>query len=319
MTRVRLDVVFLMSCCVASGCGTSPDFSGDTPQGSSDTLLPVASTNLYVRSVGSGTPTIVLHGGPVLDHGYLVEPLRPLQDRLKLVYFDQRLSGRSDGNVDSASVRIDTLVQDIEGIRAGLGLGRVHVIGHSWGGLLALKYALRHAERVRSLILLDPMPPSAALWQREQQLQAEAVQPGDTAGMAALRASDAFRKGKSSTIERMLQLSFRGEFHDPSKAEGLRFHIPTDYSERSEQFAYMYDDLVSYDVSEDLSTVSVPVLVVYGSEEPGSRVGRHAYERLPCASIEVIAEAGHFPFIERPLRFHRTISRFLDNPTLGCP
>ena len=107
---------------------------------------------------GSGEPAIVIHGGPLLDHGYLQPYLAPLGDELELIFYDQRLSGRSDGVVDSASVRLDTFVDDIEALREALGLERVHLIAHSWGGLLAMKYATAHPDRGKVVLLPGGSP-----------------------------------------------------------------------------------------------------------------------------------------------------------------
>jgi proline iminopeptidase len=269
-----------------------------------DTLLAVGGTRLWVHQEGSGDPIVVVHGGPVLDHGYMVEPLRPLADEYRLVFFDQRLSGRSDGIVDSASVRLDTLVSDIEGIRVGLGLDRIHLLGHSWGGLLAAGYAVRHPERVSSLILVSPNPPSAALWQQMQLAEQAAIVPADTAGMGALRQSTEFAAREPAAIERMLQLSFRAQLADQALADSLRFHVADDYGERSRQFGYLMPDLAAYDLTAELQALDVPALVLYGEAEAGAEIGAAAYrEALPGAAVRSVAGAGHFAFLERPAPF----------------
>lgn len=292
------------------GCAPSgPSAHGPAAR---DTVLAVNGTELFVHTEGSGEPVMVIHGGPVLDHGYLVAPLRPLTDAFRLVYHDQRLSGRSAGTVDSASVRLDTLVADIEAIRTALGLGRVHLLGHSWGGLLAMRYATLHPETLRSLVLVSPMPPSAALWQEEQRVQAEAMTPGDTAGMGALRSSDAMAAGDPTSVEQLLRLSFRGSFHDPSLADSLDFYIADDYSARSRQFGYMFPDLMGYDLTADLEDLAVPTLLIYGEEEPGARIGRDAIVAAMLHTTAVdIGEAGHFSFMERPTEFLRIVRAFL--------
>ncbi len=296
---------------VTHGCASS---SGDRSDRSlpRDTVLTINGTELFVHTEGTGEPVMVVHGGPVLDHGYLVEPLRPLAGSFRLVFHDQRLSGRSAGVVDSASVRLDTLVADIEALRRELGLGPIHLLGHSWGGLLAMRYATLYPEQLRSLVLLSPMPPSSELWQEERRAQAAATEPADTAGMGALRSSGGMAKGDPATIQAMLRLSYRGQFHDPSLAAGLDFHIPVDYAARSRQFGHMMGDLSSYDLREALAEVDVPTLLVYGGEEVGARVGRDALvAAIPHTTAVAIADAGHFPFVERPVEFRRVVRAFL--------
>jgi proline iminopeptidase len=285
-----------------------------------DTLLPVGGTRLYVRGEGRGGlegPAIVLHGGPLLDHGYLRRAFGSLHERLTLVYFDQRLSGRSDGVVDSASVRLDTLVHDIDRVRTAFDLGRVHLVGHSWGGLLALTYALEHPAHVRSLLLLSPIPPSADLWRAEQELQAKSLSPQDTAGMGAVRSSKALSRGDPEAIERLLRLSFRQAFADPDRVEELTFHIEPDYQQRSRQFAYLYGDLASYDLTDGLSRLSVPTLVIFGDDEVGAEIGSRSYGDAPCARVVRIPDSGHFPFVEQPQSFARTAIRFYEHVAQG--
>ena len=294
----------------APACTPSAADSGVEP--GSDTVLPINGTELFVHREGAGEPVLVVHGGPVLDHGYLVEPLRPLAGEFELIFYDQRLSGRSAGTVDSASVRLDTFVADIEGVRTALDLGRVHLVGHSWGGLLAAKYATVHADRLRSLVLLSPLPPTAALWREEQRAQGAAIEPADTAGMGALRSSGRLVEGEPAAIETLLKLSFRGQLHDPAVADSLAFHIPDDYMERSRQLGYMAGDLAAYDLRSDLSGVDVPTLLVYGREEVGATIGRDAFvASIPHTTAVAIPDAGHFPFIERPDEFTRVARAFL--------
>lgn len=286
----------------------------------SDTLLPVNGTRLFVHREGAGEPVVVVHGGPLLDHGYMVEPLRPLGSAYELVFYDQRLSGRSDGEVDSASVRLDTLVEDLEAIRRTLRLGRIHLLAHSWGALQALRYATRYPGSLRSLVLVNPLPPSTDLWQQELLAQAGALQPSDTAGMGALRASEAVAAGDPEAIEELLRRSFRPQLHDPAAASGLDFHIPGDYAARSRQFGYMRPDLAAFDLRNDLMQVPVPALLVYGSDQAGWRIGRDALlSALPESRDTAIADAGHFPFLERPQEFRQAVRAFLGDVGESAP
>ncbi len=291
----------------------SPDGPAGTTDSPDDTVITVGGTDLFVHTEGSGPPLLVVHGGPLLDHGHLVPPLRPLADRFRLVFYDQRLSGRSEGVVDSASVTLDRFVADIEGIRTALGLERIHLLGHSWGGLIAMMYALAHPDRLRSLILISPLPPTATLWQEEQQAQAAALEPADTAGIGALRSSPGMEVGDPEVIERLLQLSFRSQLHDPALADSLRFDIPTDYRERSRQFGFMMADLQSFDLLPGLGQLAVPTLIVHGGSETGAaRTADTLSATIPAARVVVIPDAGHFSFFERPRAVRDVLTRFLE-------
>lgn len=277
-----------------------------------DGLISVNGTRLFVHREGSGEPAIVIHGGPLLDHTYLQPYLAPLGAELELIFYDQRLSGRSDGVVDSTSVRLDTFVDDIEALREALGLERVHLIAHSWGALLAMKYAVSYPDRLRSLMLLDPMAPTAALWREEERALAASLAPQDTAGAGALRATEAFAAREPAAMKAVLRHSFRSQFRDRALSEELTFHIGDDYLERSRQFGFMIGDLSTFDLMEALRDVKVPTLVLYGEDEPGVSIGGDAIrEAIPRAQHVTIPDTGHFPFVEQPEAFLHAVRGFL--------
>ena len=256
-------------------------------------------TRLYVKRIGQGEPIIFVHGGPVLDHGYLLRSFEPLAATHELIFFDQRLSGRSDGAVAPESVRLQTFIEDIEAVRADVGQVRVHLIAHSWGGLLALLYAAAHPQRVGSLILLDSMSASSELWQAEEQALAAVADPEDLREAEALRASG--DPSEPETILRLLQISFRPQFFEPERADELDFFIPEDYGERSRQFGEIMVDLQSFDHHPELEAIEAPTLLLYGDQEPGATLGGKALlNALADAHLELVPNAGHFPFVEQP-------------------
>lgn len=305
MRRTRIALLAVSVAC-------APGDEAASPRAASDTLLAINGTELFVHREGQGEPVLVIHGGPLLDHGYMAGPLRPLSDAFELVFHDQRLSGRSAGTVDSASVRLATFVADVEALREMLGPEPVHVLGHSWGGLIAMKYAIAHPDAVRSLVLVSPMPPTAKLWQEAERALSASLQPHDTAGMGELRASPGIAAGEPGAIEELLRLSFRSQMHDPADAESLEFEIANDYGSRSRQFGLVLGDLAGYDLLADLRSLDVPVLLVYGASERGVEPGIRALrDALADATIVRLSAAGHFAFIERPDEFNRIVRSFL--------
>jgi proline iminopeptidase len=214
--------------------------------------------------------------------------------------------------VDSTSVRLDTFVDDIEALREALGLRRVHVIAHSWGALLAMKYAIAHPNRLHSLVLLDAMPPTAALWREEERALVASIVPEDTIGGAALRTSPALLAQEPAAMKALLRHSFRSQFRDRELAEDLTFHVGEDYFERSRQFGFMINDLFAFDLIDGLREVDVPTLILYGEDEPGGSIGGDALaEAMPDVQRATIPAAGHFPFIEQPQAFLDAVRAFL--------
>src|SRR5688500_18581791 len=108
---------------------------------------------VWYRTVGDGgIPLLTLHGGPGAGHDYL-EPLEGLADERAVVFYDQLGCGKSDQPDDTSLWRIERFASEIDTVRDALGLERIHLLGHSWGGWLAIEYMLTQPKGVVSLIL----------------------------------------------------------------------------------------------------------------------------------------------------------------------
>lgn len=103
-----------------------------------------------------GTPLVCLHGGPGFPHDYL-EPLAELSDERAVVFFDQLGCGRSDRPADERLWTLERSLEEVERVRSELGLQAFHLLGSSWGGLLAIEYALTQPAGLRSLVLSSPL------------------------------------------------------------------------------------------------------------------------------------------------------------------
>ena len=224
-----------------------------------------------------------------------------------------RLAAKSDAPV---SVNGHTMYLATKGkyppLRMALGLDRVHVIGHSWGGLLAMQYAIQHGEHLRSLVLLNSMSASAEQWRAEEAALAQLVTTEVRAELDSIRASDGLIQGESDAIRQMLIASFKMAFYDQASIDRLDLYVPPDYNDRSRQFSYMVDDLMNFDLFDRLAGVTTPTLIVYGAAEPAVRISGPALnEAIENSELVIIERTGHFPFIERPEATLDVIRSFL--------
>ena len=123
-------------------------------------LVKILGYNLYYRSAGAPdakATVLALHGGPGGTHDYLL-PLRDLTRwGYRVVFFDQLACGQSEIPPGTDLFTLEHHVEETEGIRTALGLGRVHLIGSSYGGLLALAYAIKYQQHLRSLVTIGMM------------------------------------------------------------------------------------------------------------------------------------------------------------------
>ncbi len=124
-----------------------------------DTLLPINGTSLFIREIGAGSPIIIIHGGPGLNHSYFLPHLNSLATKYRLIFYDQRACGNSSGRVDSAQMSLSLFVEDIEQIRNSLKLGKITILAHSWGGLVAMNYASKYSRNLNALILSNSVSP----------------------------------------------------------------------------------------------------------------------------------------------------------------
>jgi proline iminopeptidase len=141
-----------------------PGAPASLPPGEAYLAVPDGRIRYKVTGAGSGTPVILLHGGPGYSSFYL-KPFEALGDDRTVVRYDQLGGGKSDRITDTTLFTIAHFVRELDSLRAHLGYTKVHLLGHSWGTILALEYYRAHAEHVASLILA-----SAALdipaWER---------------------------------------------------------------------------------------------------------------------------------------------------------
>ena len=119
------------------------------PMAARESHVPVKGGRLYVREIGSGTPVVVLHGGPDFNHKYLLPELDDLASRFRLIYYDQRGRGKSSADVSADEITIESEVDDLDQLREHFGLDELSLLGHSWGSLLAMEYASRHSVACR--------------------------------------------------------------------------------------------------------------------------------------------------------------------------
>jgi proline iminopeptidase len=131
-----------------------------------------AGHEIYYRLFGGGEETLVgLHGGPGADHRYLARLGELAGDGLQVLLYDQLGSGKSDRPDDSSLWVVPRFVEELETVRTSLELGRVHLYGQSWGGMLALQYALDHPEGVKSLVLSNTGASTAEIYRSMTQLK----------------------------------------------------------------------------------------------------------------------------------------------------
>lgn len=266
----------------------------------------VNGVDLFERRTGSGPPVVVLHGGPGAHHDYLLPGFDALARGHELIYYDQRGGGRSPVSRD-VPVGWREHVADLEGLRRHWGLDRMTLAGYSWGGLLAMLYAIEHPRHVGRLALISPAPTwRAARDEYERRFQARTMTPELQAARQALRESGLREKDPAAHAARLFELAVAGYFHDPARATAL---TPFRITERTR--ADVWRSLGDFDLRPALGTLRVPALVLHGDDDPIPwEYARETATRLG-ATFHLLRECGHVPYVEAFEEFVEVVGGFL--------
>jgi proline iminopeptidase len=284
-----------------------------------DGYLPVDDAELYWREIGRGQPVVILHGGPDFDHSYLLPDMDRLSDSCRLIYYDQRGRGRSARNVQPDAVDIQSEMDDLERLRDHFHLESVALLGHSWGGLLALEYAVRHPNRVSHLILMNTAPASHddyVLFRRDRRSRAA----GDLDRMEALSASAKYQAGDPDTVAAYYRIHFSTALRRPEHVDHMVERLRSSFTRDGILKARAIEERLmtetwlsgSYDLLPELERLSVPTLVIHGDHdfipvECALRIAR----AIPGARFVLLSDCGHFSYLECPDDVRREIDAFL--------
>ncbi|MFD6920518.1 alpha/beta fold hydrolase [Streptomyces sp. NPDC059944] len=271
-------------------------------------------TRLAHHSRGEGAPLLCLPGGPMRASAYLGD-LGGLARHRRLCLLDLRGTGASDRPADPATYRCDRQVDDVEAFRGHLGLDRVDLLAHSAGGDLALLYAVRYPERVRSLTLVTA---------RARVLGVDFT-PEHRAEGAALRSQERWFEGAHEAYGRIWAGTASDADFDAATPffygrwdTAARAHAATDVHQTNEDAADRYATPEAFRPAVARSVVAawdVRVLLVSGALDSGPlpRVAAAVADLFAQAEQAVLPGAGHFPWLDDPRLFSDTVARFLDS------
>lgn len=253
----------------------------------------------FIRQIGSGEPVLVCHGGPGLDHTYLMPQMGKLGKQARMIFYDQRACGLSGHIVDSGMMRLDTFIADMEAIRQHLGLEKMSLLGHSFGGFLAMAYASRYPDRISHLILMNSMPPTYTLWQQGNDALFNHITPEQHQEITAVQQSDAYMLGEAKGYEDLFRVMYKLQFDNPALIDSLNITLQPDFETTSQTFNTMMPDMINYDFTQKLQRLKAPTLVIYGDQEAGADGAIRAFKTInPAWEVVKIAHCGHFPYIE---------------------
>ncbi len=256
---------------------------------------------------------IVVPGGPGFGRQYLEDAITAqLSDIVQLIFYEQRGSGASTGADRPALLTMAQFVADLDAVRAAVGIDRVTLLGHSFGGLLALHYAIAYPDRTDRVVVIDGDPITYAGWATYRDTIATRRSPADAARLDAFTANPDWQR-QPELVEAYFRVFLRPYFADPAQAEALNFGFTADsLANLNAAAAALRADLGEWDITGPLQALDVSVLLIYGDCSVFAPTAiRATAAAVPNARLEVLSNVGHFPFIEDPSRFRTLIREFL--------
>jgi proline-specific peptidase len=267
-------------------------------------------------SVRLHEPVVVLHGGPGIPHDYLESIAFLSESGWPVVFYDQLDCGNSAKPKDPGNWRVEYFVQELSSLVAALGLSKFHILGHSWGGMLALEYAMRYPADIGKLVLMS-CPASMATWAEQTRVLRDTL-PEATANRIRMLEGE----GRTDTAEyQEAMMKFYQAFvcrlapWPPALQRTLE-----KFGENPEVYQTMCGPsefcitgtLKDWDIRSRLGDVKSPVLVVSGRyDEATPTVIDEVCAGLSDVDRVIFANSAHMTHMEEPERFRVVVEKFL--------
>lgn len=256
---------------------------------------------IFYDDLGSGPPLVLLPGMTAQRRGYVSWLAEALADRFRVVSMDNRDTGESDPEANDYDIR--DLSDDVAGLLDALGIVSAHVLGHSMGGGIAVRFAIDHPGRVDRLVIVgfdpsrtpryrrgDPMPPPDEYWNDDPVQRMRLALPILVGSRYRARMTEA-------DVERIARIEHpnRATWHGTLR-----------------QMAAIADHVVT----DQLSSIHAPTLLIFGDEDRPEH--KHALaQAIPDARAMVLHGVGHLPWVEAPETVIPAIARFLLADAVG--
>jgi proline iminopeptidase len=270
---------------------------------------------LYVEVLGTAgdVPLVVVNGGPGFDHTYehatvpgTTSAWEVLAKKRRVVFYDQRGTGRSGALKSGQSCTLADQIQDLDAVRAHLGVAQLDVLGHSWGGYLVMAYAARHPQRIGHLITVDSAAPK---WTDTVFLFKDIFPEGQ-------ERADGFTfaeaMGDAAAREAGIREYFRWLFYSPEKRDAFIAQVtPGVYNKAVNQA--LDRDVQGFDLNPEIRKFKFPTLIITGRYDANvaPSVAYKMHKAISGSQFVVFERSGHLPFYEEPEAFVRALESFL--------
>jgi proline iminopeptidase len=282
---------------------------------------------IYYMELGRGAPLMIVHGGPGASHDYFLPYLLPLARHNRLIFIDERGSGRSEKLEDVSQYTVENMADDCEAVRQALHLGKINLLGHSYGGVLAQAYALKYQKNLTHLILGSTFASTSEINKYLAQMR---DQMPDDARKKLLDYEKAGLFDKGQAYE-------HGRYPDEyaKLAWGIGY-FPYLYQNRPDpnydpaagntstawdlyremwgsDGEFVIDgNLKSVEYLDRLATIKVPTLLIAGDhDESNPQMSKEMQAKIAGSKIVIVPKSGHMTFVDQPNLFIKSVDEFL--------
>ncbi|GAK10367.1 alpha/beta fold hydrolase [Geomicrobium sp. JCM 19038] len=250
---------------------------------------------------------IAIHGGPGSDHSDFKPWLSPLQDTMQIIYVDLRNNGQSE-RVDLETCTMETMADDIEALRKYLGLDKVSVLGHSFGGMIAQILAVRHPQAIEKLLLINTAP-SHHFYEDALAFAQQVATPRQLELIPKLFEGNL--ESEEAQVEWWAENYGLYFYHQDEKIMYETGHRPIESLGISN---YTFKHIMPhYDYRDAITAIKAPVFIASGRHDwitPTSQ-SEIMNQLITNATLYVYEKSGHNPFIEEQELFLSDIRRFV--------
>ena len=281
---------------------------------------------IYYELMGRGTPLVILHGGPGASHDYFLPYLLPLARQHRLVFIDERGSGKSEKLEDPSGYTVENMAEDVEAVRQGLKLGEISLLGHSCGGVLAQAYALKYQRNLTHLVLCSTFHSTSKMNEVFRRMMAE-MDPELRNRIESLEKAGLYGRGKVYERNRYsndYMVAAWGEAYfpylyqrrpDPNYdplANGITsWDLYREMWGSSGEFI-IDGNLKSVEYGDRLHSITVPTLITAGDhDECAPSLSREMHEKISGSKLVILPQSGHMTFVDQPGLFLKAVGEFL--------
>jgi proline iminopeptidase len=281
---------------------------------------------IYYTMFGKGAPLFIVHGGPGATHDYFLPYLLPLARTNKLIFIDERGSGQSEKLEDPKGYTVENMVEDVEAVRKELNLGKISLLGHSYGGVLALAYALKYQENLSHLVLCSTFHSTSEMNEVFKNIESK-MDPALLKRIKDMENKGLFGNGKDYeknryTADYMIAAWGEGYFpyiyqnhpdpnYDPIANGNTSWDL---YREMwGSHGEYIIDgNLKSVEYGDRLSTIKVPTLITVGdNDECAPSISKEMNAKIAGSELVIFPKSGHMTFVDQPGMFIKAVDTYL--------